>query len=417
MVFTHATRVRVPDGEFCLARGEKKKKKKKKIAPAGNQTRVSSVAGMYIITILPARSALSVPRLELGTSRVLGERHDQLDHTDRKSGVSGFRSQYLVLAKDARFRLRQYPDAARRAAPAPALPADQKDRAKKIWSIRVSIPVPRPCEGRTLPIAPIPRRCLGARAARFLCTPGWQKINSVTGNRTPGICVTGRDVTNYTMTDGRASSEDRTRDLALTKRMLCQLSYRGVARSGCVRALRFFGLCVHHRPFESPAPAQECCVHSTRVVFNPSKVKIRVRVPMDAFGGGNPPPFPCRYSLGAGPRLVAPIAWVRIPVAAFFGSAVAGFPAGASPRCVESVVRSYHDESTASHPNCEVKHRWARSVLQLGTMRESRVLYGPFSFCFREDFFFFEKIKSESHYARRDSNAGFPACEAGVITN
>ena len=26
-----------------------------------------------------------------------------------KSGVSGFRSQYLVLAKDARFRLRQYP--------------------------------------------------------------------------------------------------------------------------------------------------------------------------------------------------------------------------------------------------------------------------------------------------------------------
>ena len=28
-----------------------------------------------------------------------------------------------------------------------------------------------------------------------------------------------------------------------------------------------------------------------------------------------------------------------------------------------SVIRSYHGESTASHPNCEVKHRWARSVL------------------------------------------------------
>ena len=28
-----------------------------------------------------------------------------------RSGVSGFRSQYLVLAKHARFRLRQYPDA------------------------------------------------------------------------------------------------------------------------------------------------------------------------------------------------------------------------------------------------------------------------------------------------------------------
>ena len=44
--------------------------------------------------------------------------------------------------------------------------------------------------------------------------------------------MTGRDVTNYTMTDREASSEDRTRDLALTKRMLCQLSYRGVALGG-----------------------------------------------------------------------------------------------------------------------------------------------------------------------------------------
>ena len=33
----------------------------------------------------------------------------RLDHTDRLCGVSGFRSQYLVLAKDARFQLRQYP--------------------------------------------------------------------------------------------------------------------------------------------------------------------------------------------------------------------------------------------------------------------------------------------------------------------
>ena len=83
-----------------------------KSAPAGNQTRVSSVAGTYTITVLPAHDNVSVPRLELGISRVLGERHNQLDHTDGKKkyfGVSGFRSQYLVLAKDARFRLRQYP--------------------------------------------------------------------------------------------------------------------------------------------------------------------------------------------------------------------------------------------------------------------------------------------------------------------
>ena len=70
------------------------------------------MAGTYTITVLPARLNVSVPRLELGISRVLGERHNQLDHTDgnkKEVGVSGFRSQYLVLAKDARFRLRQYP--------------------------------------------------------------------------------------------------------------------------------------------------------------------------------------------------------------------------------------------------------------------------------------------------------------------
>ena len=78
-------------------------------APAGNQTRVSSVAGTYTITVLPAHKIFA-PRLELGISRVLGERHNQLDHANIGNGVSGFRSQYLVLAKDARFRLRQYPD-------------------------------------------------------------------------------------------------------------------------------------------------------------------------------------------------------------------------------------------------------------------------------------------------------------------
>ena len=90
--------------------------------------------------------------------------------------------------------------------------------------------------------------------------------------------MTGRDVTNYTMTDELpASSEDRTRDLALTKRMLCQLSYRGLP----ARAPHFllgFARVGRLLPTVRPEP----CVHSTRVVFNPSKVKIRVRVPMNA---------------------------------------------------------------------------------------------------------------------------------------
>ena len=37
------------------------------------------------------------------------------------------------------------------------------------------------------------------------------------------------------------------------------------------------------------------------------------------------------------------------------------------------IVRSYHGESTGSHPNSEVKHHWACSVLRWGTTRESQV--------------------------------------------
>ena len=39
------------------------------------------------------------------------------------------------------------------------------------------------------------------------------------------------------------------------------------------------------------------------------------------------------------------------------------------------IVRSYHGETTGSHPNSEVKHHWACLVLRWGTTRESQVLY------------------------------------------
>ena len=45
-------------------------------------------------------------------------------------------------------------------------------------------------------------------------------------------------------------------------------------------------------------------------------------------------------------------------------------------RSSDIVFRSYHDETTASHQNCEVKHRWAGLVLLLGTKWESPVLKG-----------------------------------------
>ena len=40
-----------------------------------------------------------------------------------------------------------------------------------------------------------------------------------------------------------------------------------------------------------------------------------------------------------------------------------------------NIVRSYHGETTGSHPNSEVKHHWACSVLRWGTTRESQVVY------------------------------------------
>ena len=37
------------------------------------------------------------------------------------------------------------------------------------------------------------------------------------------------------------------------------------------------------------------------------------------------------------------------------------------------IIRSYQGENTGSHPNSEVKHPWACSVLRWGTTRESQV--------------------------------------------
>ena len=74
---------------------------------AGRESNLGLVRGRHLSYHWPTGAQVFSPRIELGTSRVLGERHNQLDHEN--VGVSGFRSQYLVLAKHARFRLRQYP--------------------------------------------------------------------------------------------------------------------------------------------------------------------------------------------------------------------------------------------------------------------------------------------------------------------
>ena len=76
---------------------------------AGRESNPGLVRGRDVYYHCTTGAKVFAPRLELGISRVLGERHNQLDHANIGNGVSGFRSQYLVLAKDARFRLRQYP--------------------------------------------------------------------------------------------------------------------------------------------------------------------------------------------------------------------------------------------------------------------------------------------------------------------
>ena len=49
---------------------------------------------------------------------------------------------------------------------------------------------------------------------------------------------------------------------------------------------------------------------------------------------------------------------VQISLSGFFGTFWNSMRRCTS-RCRAHVLRSYHGESTASHPNCEVKHRWA----------------------------------------------------------
>ena len=79
-----------------------------------------------------------------------------------------------------------------------------------LWRCRASIPDLNLAKVVCYHLQHTPLGCASAGTrTRILCLEGTnttlvlrtRRESSITGNRTPGICVTGRDVTNYTMTD------------------------------------------------------------------------------------------------------------------------------------------------------------------------------------------------------------------------
>ena len=99
----------------------------------------------------------------------------------------------------------------------PRAPAPQTRNSKR-WRIRVSIPVPRRCERRTLPIELIPHRSV--TGVGFEPTPPKRlvpKTSALDHSATqPDHCE-----------KENASAWDRTRDLSVNSRALYQLSHGG----------------------------------------------------------------------------------------------------------------------------------------------------------------------------------------------
>ena len=111
-------------------------------------------------------------------------------------GVSGFRSQYLVLAKDARFRLRQYPGTTPRGFEPLRSKTTHLAGEPLNHSGKVSFCVPN--HG-----CPTLKPYMGLKNTET-------QTHSMSGNRTRGVCVTGRNVTNYTNTDMLSVKKPRT---------------------------------------------------------------------------------------------------------------------------------------------------------------------------------------------------------------
>ncbi len=119
---------------------------------------------------------------------MLGERHDQLDHRNSTLEYLGFDPSTSSLLRTHASDCANTPGSADGpTVQRPRASFRKKKKKFKSWSIWVSIPVPRACEARTLPIAPIPLAGLasiGAPRARALQKQ--QKFKLRHGESNPG---------------------------------------------------------------------------------------------------------------------------------------------------------------------------------------------------------------------------------------
>ena len=120
---------------------------------------------------------------------MLGERHDQLDHTDVEH--QGFDPCTSSL------RRTHASDCAN--APLEYLGFDPSTSSLLRTHASDCANTPASSQMEYLGFDPSTSCLLSTHASDCANTPK----SSVTGNRTPGICVTGRDVTNYTISDCR----------------------------------------------------------------------------------------------------------------------------------------------------------------------------------------------------------------------
>ena len=143
---------------------------------------------------------LFAPRIELGISRVLGERHDQLDHANNHADM-----EYLGFDPSTSSLLRTHASNCANTPRTCATPRGFEPLRSKTTHLAGE---PLNHSGKVSVVGALRHTSVGfwANFGNFLCVCPEKKKEekkkySTSGNRTRGVCVTGRNVTNYTNAD------------------------------------------------------------------------------------------------------------------------------------------------------------------------------------------------------------------------